>query len=262
VFAGYERDQAFNPAALPTNNQQEYDQWFVRWSQEVGYDMKRFMVDTWGMPVSVAAQATVAALPDWMPLATTLADFSVPAGGSQTLDLQGSGRSMDGVATLVGVSDPELGALVPLGGGQYRYEPTVGSGTDRLVVSYQSSAGNVQQFTLEITIGNGFAPGDVNLDGVLDQADVDAFAAGWRSDTTGLPPEEQIAQGDLDLNGVTDLADWHILRGAWQTARGSALDLAALAEALAAAEAPSAAAAPATDEDGALDAALAAWGVA
>jgi hypothetical protein len=57
--------------------------------------------------------------------------------------------------------------------------------------------------------------GDVNQDGNLTQADVDALAAGWRDQNTvnnlqvgGL---DSLANGDLNLNGVTDFDDLLLL---------------------------------------------------
>ena len=228
VYAGYEADAVSNPSALPSNNQAKKDQWFTRWSNAVGYDMKRFMVDTWGLEVSQAAINAVSALPDWMPLATTVADFQVDAGQSHTVNLVGGGLGMDGVATFVSTTQPQHGTLTDNGDGTYSYVPNINGGMDSFVVTYRSSANNTQAFTVNVTVGTGFLAGDVNLDGQLTQADVDQFVAGWRSNTTGLTDEEKIMSGDLNLNGATDFADWFILRQAWNDQGGGALDLAAL----------------------------------
>ncbi|HEX6961943.1 MAG TPA: hypothetical protein VF175_08765, partial [Lacipirellula sp.] len=219
---------ATNPSALPNSDQQKKDQWFTRWSNAVGYDMKRFMVDAWGLEVSQTAINSVSALPDWMPLATTVDDFQVDGSQTHVVNLTSGGLGMDGVATFVSAIQPTKGTLTNNGNGTYTYAPNVGGGTDSFVVTYQSSAGNTQAFTINVTIGNGFLPGDVNLDGALDMADVHQFIAGWRSDTTGLSDEEKINAGDLNLNGVTDLADFFILHQAWNAQSGASLDLAAL----------------------------------
>jgi hypothetical protein len=71
-------------------------------------------------------------------------------------------------------------------------------------------------------------PGDVNIDGVLDNDDIADFIAGWRSDTSFLSDEARRRLGDLNLDGTTDFGDWFILRDAWQDAYGTALDLAGL----------------------------------
>jgi glucose/arabinose dehydrogenase len=228
VFRGYELDALNNPSALPTSDAQERNQWFTRWSNAVGYDMTRFMVDTWGLEVSQASINSVSNLPDWMPLAMNIDDFQVNAGGSQALPLGSAGIGMDGVATFVSVAEPEFGTLTNLGGGNYSYVPQVAGGRDTIEVTYQSSAGNQQTFVIEVTIGNGYLPGDVNLDGQLTMADVDQFVANWRADTTGLEPEAAIAQGDLNLDGTTDFGDWFLLSQAWQQQGGAALSLATL----------------------------------
>lgn len=158
VFAGYERDAAAANAAslLPQDEQQKRDQWFVRWSQQVGYDMKRFMVDTWGLQVSPSALAATASLPAWMPLAGGVTRLEVIGGTSTSIDLGGAGLSMDGTATLVSVDPPGHGKLVDEGGGSWRYTPTAGFlGTDRFSYVLRSSAGNTQSFdaTVEVVTG-------------------------------------------------------------------------------------------------------------
>lgn len=61
---------------------------------------------------------------------------------------------------------------------------------------------------------NAVLPGDVNQDGVLTTADVQAFVAGWRSDTSGLNNLARMRAGDLNIDGVTNLADFVLLRQA------------------------------------------------
>ena len=233
VFAGYEQDNANNPSALPTTNAEEKDQWLVRWSNEVGYDMSAFMVDTWGLEVSQSALDAVASLPDWMPLATSLTDFQIDFGESQSLPAAASGLGMDGVATFVGVTTPpQFGTLTDNGDGTYSYTPTTLSGVDTIGVSYQSSAGNIQEFTLEVTIGSGFKAGDLNLDGVLNSADIAQFLQSWRSDTTDLPIDQQYQLGDLNFDGTTNFSDWSILRDAWNEQGGVPLRFSSLAASL------------------------------
>ncbi len=139
VFTQYETDKVSNPASLPTTDQQEKDQWFTRWSNAVGFDMKRFMVDTWGLEVSTAAQNSVAALPDWMPLAHRTADFSIAPNATRTFNLGTAGLGMDGVATLVSVETPTIGSITNLGGGSYRYNaPASGNTNGTFAVTYRS----------------------------------------------------------------------------------------------------------------------------
>jgi hypothetical protein len=64
--------------------------------------------------------------------------------------------------------------------------------------------------------------GDLVVDGLLDQQDVDRFIANWRRDTTLLTEAERLTAGDLDLNGTIDLTDWGLMRDAFN-ASGVAL---------------------------------------
>jgi hypothetical protein len=61
-------------------------------------------------------------------------------------------------------------------------------------------------------------PGDVNQDGALTAADVQAFVTAWRSDTSALSSLEKLRAGDFDLNGTTSLSDFGILRQAMNNA--------------------------------------------
>jgi hypothetical protein len=70
-------------------------------------------------------------------------------------------------------------------------------------------------------------PGDVNQDGTLTVADVDAFVSAWRTNTTALSRPEQLRAGDLNLDGTTNLADFSVLRMALNDA-GVALPRSAL----------------------------------
>lgn len=69
VFAAY-RDTA--PESLPKSDEEKRDQWLVRFSREVGYNLGPFF-EAWGVPTSEAARASLAELPVWMP--ENLAEF-------------------------------------------------------------------------------------------------------------------------------------------------------------------------------------------
>lgn len=156
VFGGYERDAAVNPSALPQDDQQEKDQWFVRFSNEVGRDMKRFMVDTWGLEVGPEAIAAVAALPDWMPLAGGVPATEVLVGEPATIDVAAGALAMDGVATVVSVGSPAHGALVGQGDGTWLYQGSPGFvGRDSFDYVLRSSAGNEQSFAATIDVVTG-----------------------------------------------------------------------------------------------------------
>jgi len=231
VIGSYVEDQQTNPGAIPQNAQQEKDQWLIRWSQETGYDMTEYMVDNWKLEVSTAARNTVGlmGLPGWMPLATTIDDFQIDPGNTQLVSTASGGLGMDGVATFVGIEVmPQHGTLTNNGNGSYTYEPTIQGGLDSFVVTYQSSAGNTQDFTIDVTIGNGSQPGDVDQDGDLDMNDVTQFIAGWRSDTSALDESGKIMAGDLNLDGTTNFSDWYIINQAWIAQGGAPLNFATL----------------------------------
>lgn len=74
--------------------------------------------------------------------------------------------------------------------------------------------------------------GDVNKDGEIDQADVSAFVAGWKSRKVMLGAHSTLTvgdwntwgNGDMNHDGVTDLADAFILHQALISATGNGLD--------------------------------------
>jgi hypothetical protein len=187
VLSSYVGDQQTNPNALPQNNQEEKDQWLIRWSQATGYDMTEYMVDNWALEVSASALNTVASLnlPSWMPLATTIDDFQVDPGNAHVVNLTGGGTSINGTATFLGLTQPQLGTLTSNGNGTYTYLSNVSGGNDSFVVTYQSSAGNSQAFTIDVTIGNGFLPGDFNTDGFVTVEDLHVWEAGYGGDFHG-----------------------------------------------------------------------------
>ncbi len=61
-------------------------------------------------------------------------------------------------------------------------------------------------------------PGDLNLDGVVTAADIQAFVDGWLADTAGLDFLGQQRAGDVNRDGVTSAADFVALRTAWNDA--------------------------------------------
>ena len=68
-------------------------------------------------------------------------------------------------------------------------------------------------------------PGDVDMNGTLEMADITQFIANWRADTFGLSDAEKTMRGDLNRDGVTNFSDWFMLRQAWQDAFGASLNL-------------------------------------
>ena len=152
VLSTYVDQELNNPSDLPQNNDEEKDEWLIRWSIATGHDMTEYMVNHWGLEVSQQALNTVAAmsLPSWMPLALEKAARQVDAipGQDKTIDYGSAGMGLDGVANLVSITQPANGNLVDNGDGTYTYQPHFSfQGSDTFEVTYQSSAGNLQTFT-------------------------------------------------------------------------------------------------------------------
>lgn len=69
IFEEYEFDSLNDSSLLRSNNQEEKDQWLVRYSKATHHDLTEFMKGTWKLEVSDAAVEEVVALglPTWMP---------------------------------------------------------------------------------------------------------------------------------------------------------------------------------------------------
>ncbi len=163
VFRTYEQDNATNPSALPTNQQQEYDEWFKRWSDQSGFNMKNFMVDTWNIPVTQSVVDAMASKPDWLPIMGKLTSATVASGHPVMLDIIGNVLSMDGVVNITAVSSPLSGTLVDNGNGLYTYTSTAGFvGSEMITYTLQSGAGNTKTFTLNIAVTPNAVPNATN----------------------------------------------------------------------------------------------------
>lgn len=153
VYGSYELDNANHPENLPSGNQEKMEQWLVRFSNQVGYDLSEFMIDTWGFPIAPERVAQVSHLPSWMPVMGAVPDAIIPINKAHIIDISGHTYSMDGVADLVGVSSPSNGRLVDNSDGTWTYEPDYDfSGTENIVYTLRSSAGNTQTFTNRISV--------------------------------------------------------------------------------------------------------------
>ena len=153
VLEDYEHDNLYNPSVMPANDQEDMEQWLVRFSNQVGYDMTGFMVDTWGLPIGSNITDQISHLPDWMPVIGGLPDMTIPVNKARLLDFNTCAYSMDGTADLIYLSTPENGKMVDNGDGTWSYEPDYNFlGTEQFVYTLQSSAGNTQTFTNTLTV--------------------------------------------------------------------------------------------------------------
>ena len=75
VFAEY---RSLSEGERPKGQQQERDQWMVRFSRAAGKDLGPFF-DAWGVPVTAEAKASIARLPGWMPSDWPTAEQLAPA---------------------------------------------------------------------------------------------------------------------------------------------------------------------------------------
>ena len=123
TFQTYLDDEVSSPGALPTTDQQEWDQFMTRFSRQVGYDLSPFFVD-WDYGVSQGAINSLSDLPAWNMLETLTDYYSVASGGSITItDPAVNDYSFEGGKTFVSMGTAENGVLVDNGNGTWTYTP-------------------------------------------------------------------------------------------------------------------------------------------
>ncbi len=151
VYRGYLHDRDNNPSALPSGDQEEWDQWMTRFSRQVGYDLSPFFV-SWSYGVSQAAIDSLSALPKWNMVETVDDTFGTSVNTPvQIGNFLANDFSFDGILTLVGVSNPHHGTLTDNGDGTYTYTPDDGfGGEDRFTYTVHNGFGNT--FTGNIII--------------------------------------------------------------------------------------------------------------
>lgn len=78
VLVEYEIDKMLSPTSLPSNEQEEKDQWLVRYSKKAKHNLSKFMKDVWGLEVSDSAVKEVSSLgfPSWMPAMVSADDVT------------------------------------------------------------------------------------------------------------------------------------------------------------------------------------------
>lgn len=151
VFEGYRL--ATN--GLPSSEQEKRDQWLIRFSEESGYNLAPFMCEVWGLEASSTAVAQVSSLPAWMPIASGYADAKtiVPPNTAKTFNLGEKTLGMDGIATIVGVSQPGHGTISNTGAGAWTYTPATGyAGADQFSYDVISSVGNTVNVQVAIDV--------------------------------------------------------------------------------------------------------------
>ena len=155
VLQGYNHDQLNNPSALPKTNEQKKDQWLIRFSKASGYDLRSYMVKTWGLTVSDAANKTMDTLnlPDWMPAMGGVVVGSFEKNVAEKIDVVSVALSYDGVAKLTAVSDGANGKVINNGDGTLTYTPNADfRGEDEFTYTIASSTGAKFTTKLKVTL--------------------------------------------------------------------------------------------------------------
>lgn len=209
VLMSYELDNQTSSLPTLSTSVQKQDEFYIRWSQECGYDMFDFMINTWGMEVTTAAQSAVAtlSLPDWMPVVGSVTSGAVVPGGSLLLDLEGGAHSMDGVVNLTGLINPANGILVDNSDGTVSYSPDPGfDGDDTFTYSLQSSSGNTVATVVTVTVApiSDLLLAHWNFDENRGSTTVDSSVNGLDGTLQGsaaFAPSSGVKGGALDLNG-------------------------------------------------------------
>lgn len=153
TFKTYLDDEVSNPGALPTTDQQEWDQFMTRFSDEVGYDLSPFFVD-WGYGVSQTAINSLSSLPDWNMLEAVTDRYTVP--GCSSVNIVNpitNDYSFQGSIKFLSISQPENGTLVSTGSLTWTYTPAIGfEGTDTITYTVMNGYGNRFTGKVEITV--------------------------------------------------------------------------------------------------------------
>lgn len=151
VLRGYNRDYDKGVIEGKWSDQRKRDELLFRFSRASGHDLTRWFTECWGVEASDEAVAKVAelGLPSWMPAIGGIDGVQTVEGGEKEFDLAGNVLSMDGVAEIVNVTQPEHGKLTEKREGLWVYTPKPGySGKDSFTYSVKSSTGHIATSTI------------------------------------------------------------------------------------------------------------------
>ena len=151
VFHGYEADAAAG-RPLPTTDAEEKDQWLIRFSREVGYDLSPFMVDIWGLQVSDAARQAVSDLPGWKPLWTTTTPQAYETRSLATTEIRFD-EEIHAMGPVTVAATGAAGTLTRTSDVSWSYDPAPGlAPTDQFSIVVSTDAGN--QVEIPVTVTN------------------------------------------------------------------------------------------------------------
>ncbi|WP_167546928.1 M60 family metallopeptidase [Stieleria maiorica] len=158
VLRTYVDDFVSDPRELPNSNQERKDEWLIRFSESVGYDLTSYMVDHWGLEVTPAAIEIVSDmnLPGWLPITAGRDRYLRFEHSSAEIPVDQIARTLDGDYTVVSYSQPTSGSVKEDGNGNFRYVPDPTSASkESFSVNLQSSAGNIVSLPIDISVAHG-----------------------------------------------------------------------------------------------------------
>lgn len=205
VISTYHADFAADPNLLPVTDTEKKDEWLIRWSQTLGFDMTQYMVDHWKLEVTPAALNTVAAmnLPSWMPLAGQDDRFVIREGQTTTFNVLANDLTLDNVVSVASVSAPAEGTLVNLGGGTFGFTPAEGQ-TGPVVFTYVATNSTGQTSTQTVTLDRARPTAWWQLNDGSGTTVSDASGNGNVGNVTGASWTIGRQGGGLEFDGVDD----------------------------------------------------------
>ncbi|MBI9016825.1 MAG: cadherin-like domain-containing protein [Phycisphaerae bacterium] len=153
TFQTYHDDIANNPSALPSNDQEEWDQFMIRFSRVVGYDLSPFFT-SWDYGVSATAKNSLSDLPDWNMVELVAENFTTDVDTAVVLpNVIANDYSFTGSKTFVGFSQPANGTIT-YSGGSYRYTPNAGfDGKDSFFYTVKNNYNNMFTSNIDVLVG-------------------------------------------------------------------------------------------------------------
>lgn len=140
---------------LPSTDQEEWDQWMCRLSQQVGYDLSPFFI-SWNYGVSQNAVNSLAYLPKWNMVETISHSITTPINTPVLIpNVTDDDYSFDGILHLEEYGAPLHGSIMIGTDNSKYYVPEINYvGKDFLKYTVSNGFGNTFNGTIEITIPN------------------------------------------------------------------------------------------------------------
>ncbi len=136
VFAEY---RALPAEQRPPDDAAKRDQWMVRFSRSVGFDLGPFFA-AWGIPVSTEARASIADLPRWMPQDFPPGASATPEPGAATPTPGPASTPMPTVTAIPTVTPLSEGPIGPTAKGRAYFQIAFHGRSDTFVVALDDPA--------------------------------------------------------------------------------------------------------------------------